>query len=618
MRLVDRKSLCVLAGLLAFLLLAPQLGLRQQIPIVTSVLFVAIFAYAWHPVGGILGELSIAHVVFWAAGSYSLVISVQSDWPLLVAAGVALAVGGAAAALLVFFIMLSKLEGFYVMVVTLIFAFISIAAVRASSFLGQNEGISLGTYPMSRELVYAFLVILLGSLILLNLALLNSRRGLVWLAIQNDAEGVSVLGWSVMRERLIAYALTGSLCALGGLLYGAYLGHASPGVSIDINLLLIALLAVYVGGAGTGWGPLVGVVVLEGLAAIARAYSTSVATAQYFRMFQYLVALAFVIIFFGRERKRSLTSIPAGSRYGSATAPPTGGPEGGEAEEQSTVVMNLKSRPPQLQSAPHTTEVESIGKVNVVNALSVPDANASLQWSGALKIQDLKKSFGGNSVLDDVTFEVNPGEVVGLVGPNGAGKSTICNIVSGTIRSDAGELHFGDVRVDRFPPHKRASLGLARTFQTPRIFQNLTLAENVVIAGRLVGSHEAHILLHDLGITAPERMAGSATLVERRMVEIARLMSVSPKWVLLDEPLAGLSPEEQRDVLDLVRYIAAQNSCVLIIEHLIPIVAPVTDRMVVLHGGELIADGPPELVLREQHVVDAYLGQPVELASTTE
>jgi ABC-type branched-subunit amino acid transport system ATPase component len=239
--------------------------------------------------------------------------------------------------------------------------------------------------------------------------------------------------------------------------------------------------------------------------------------------------------------------------------------------------------------------------------------NATREDRGPLRVEHLRKSFGGLRVLEDVSFHVDPGEILGLVGPNGAGKSTICNLIAGLIPPDEGRITFGSREIGSMAPHRRVQFGLGRTYQTPRVFPSLTLAENVAIAGSAAGTAEARRLLEGFGVVQPDKLGETATLMERRMVEIARLSALQPHWVLLDEPLAGLATEEHDLLLERVKEMAEGGTSVMIIEHLVPVIAPITDRIVVLDGGRLIADGPPEVVLRQQEVVDAYLGEPIAL-----
>jgi ABC-type branched-subunit amino acid transport system ATPase component len=246
----------------------------------------------------------------------------------------------------------------------------------------------------------------------------------------------------------------------------------------------------------------------------------------------------------------------------------------------------------------------------------VPDGRP--RDGGPLTVESLKIAFGGNQVLRDVSFELRPGEILGLVGPNGAGKSTICNLISGHLRPDSGQITLGGRDCHGIRPHERARLGLGRSYQTPRVFGSLSLAQNVLVTGSKVTRRDAVSLLEGLGIDDPDRLASTATLMERRLVEIARILAVEWKWVLLDEPMAGLTRAEHDVILGHIKALSQIGVGVVLIEHLIPVIAPVVDRMIVLDTGVLIASGQPREVLQSKAVIDAYLGEPLILTESTE
>lgn len=558
-----------LAVLIGALLALPEDGiLGIDRGAMTSILLVLAFTYAWHPVGGILGQLSLAHLVFWVAGSYAFILATNAGWRLAPTLLAAAAVGAALALVVVSFSSIARLDGLYLMTFGLVLVFLAAAIIGEWDWLGGDSGLSATNLTLSVDTVYTAVVLFCAALIAVNIALLTSRRGLVWLAIRDDEERVAATGWSPRAEQTKAYVGTGALCAIGGALLAASIGYISPETGLELELIVVPILAVFVGGPGTVWGPLFGVTLFEGLSTLASQSATTVESAQNATLVQYLVALVVVALLLNRERGRRGTIAADGEP---ATSAPTGGPS---------------------------------------RAISPPGTG---QAEGPLRVESVAKAFGGLHVLSDVTIRVEPGEIVGLVGPNGAGKSTICNIVAGVIGPDSGLVALGSRRVDGLPPYRRARLGLGRTFQTPRVFPTLNLAENVAIAGRGPLTADPAALLRELGVAAPDRNGARASLFERRMVEVARLAATRPRWVLLDEPLAGLTGDEHDVILRLVRRFADAGACVVIIEHLIPAIAPVTDRMIVLSGGRLIGDGEPRAVLRQPEVVDAYLGQPVAL-----
>jgi branched-chain amino acid transport system permease protein len=239
----------------------------------------------------------------------------------------------------------------------------------------------------------------------------------------------------------------------------------------------------------------------------------------------------------------------------------------------------------------------------------VPD-DVLLRATGVCKI------FGTVRALDCVDLHVRAGEILGLVGPNGSGKSTFINVLSRYFKADGGEIHFGGTRIDRLPAHRVAGLGLARTYQVPRPFATLTSLENVTageLFGRAGGKRDsrdrARELLDFVGLAGQERtVSASLTLHQRKQLELARALACRPRLIMLDEVLAGLNPTEIESAILLVRRIRDLGISVIFVEHNMRAVASLSDRVVVVQSGRLIAEGAPDDVLRRPDVVEAYLG----------
>jgi ABC-type branched-subunit amino acid transport system ATPase component len=232
-----------------------------------------------------------------------------------------------------------------------------------------------------------------------------------------------------------------------------------------------------------------------------------------------------------------------------------------------------------------------------------------------LVIDGAAKSFGQIAVLRDVSFRVEAGQVVGLLGSNGAGKSTLCNILSGLVRCDRGAVSLDGADLGRIPVAERARLGVGRSFQTPRLFPSLSLRENLAITDA-IGHGEAGEILRALAITGSDaQISRDNDFFARRLTEVARAVALGRHVLLLDEPLAGLTEDQHAIVLALARSAAQRGSRVVLVEHLVPAVAPVVDKLVVLAGGIVIADGPPAEVLADEAVIEAYLGSALVVES---
>ena len=238
--------------------------------------------------------------------------------------------------------------------------------------------------------------------------------------------------------------------------------------------------------------------------------------------------------------------------------------------------------------------------------------------SALLELDGVSRRFGGLRAIHNVTLSVPAGEIVGVIGPNGAGKTTLVNVVTGVHPASAGSVRFSGKDITRVKPWQAARLGIARTFQVVQPFPEMTVLENVAAAAMFAGaaaygeaaSREAREHLRFVGLAdLAARPAASLTLAMRKRLELAKSLAMRPKLVLLDEVNAGLNATEVEHALELIRAISARGVTVLIIEHLMKVVLSLCTRIVVLHHGELIAQGAPGEIVKDARVVQAYLGR---------
>jgi branched-chain amino acid transport system ATP-binding protein len=233
-----------------------------------------------------------------------------------------------------------------------------------------------------------------------------------------------------------------------------------------------------------------------------------------------------------------------------------------------------------------------------------------------LEVQGLTKRFGGLTAVDDVSLSVEAGGITGLIGPNGAGKTTLFSLISGFERPSLGHIMFRGEEISDLPPHRRAGLGIARTFQIVQPFARLSVAENIAVGAHLRHGSRAEAMVKARDIAARlglepmlDKPAASLTVAGRKRLELARALATEPVLLLLDEVLAGLNPSEMRDIIPVIRAIRDNGVTVIMVEHVMHAVMNLCERVIVLNQGRMIADGSPREVTRDQRVVEAYLGQ---------
>src|SRR5258705_4177620 len=389
-------------------------------------------------------------------------------------------------------------------------------------------------------------------------------------ALRDDEDVAEVLGVPTYRYKLVAFALSCFIAGLIGGIHAMFVTYVTVAETFSVGLAVDAIMMAALGGTRFWYGPALGAVIVTALTQSLTGGESAILNRAL------IGAILIVVIVFLPDGVAG--GLPRGAR------PAAGGPVAAATSVAAAVTTESPARP-----------------------AAVP----------LLGCTDVKKAFRGLQALAGVTLEVRAGEILGLIGPNGSGKSTLINVVSRYYQADGGRVVLDGRDIARVQAHRIAGLGLARTYQIPRSFRRLSVVDNVALAamfggghGREAGQRVARSWLAFTGLVArAEALPDELNLLERKFLDLARALASEPRLVLLDEVLSGLTPSQMTDALQLVRRIRDRGTTVIFVEHIMRAVLDLADRVVVLNGGQVIVEGLPPHVMRDPHVVRAYLGK---------
>jgi branched-chain amino acid transport system permease protein len=547
---------CVGLALAAAVIAYPLYANGYYLALGISILYFTILATAWAMFSGPTRYISLATAAFFGLGAYTAaVLGETMPWPVVLLAA---AVLGALVAAITGLSTL-RLSGIYFV----IFSFGLAELIRQLVIWYEvNVHKSVGRYLFSavtRDILYWQLLGLAALVFMTGWLLDRSRYGLAIRAIGADETAAGHSGIDAARVKLAVFMLSAVFMSVTGAVMAPRWTYIDPSIAFNPMISFQVVIMALLGGAGSLFGPVLGVVPLVLL--------FEVLTATLPNHFSIVLGAIFVLI---------VMALPKG---------------------MIGLVGPRLRRTYAGDGAPARRGAAGAGPLLVVDRVS--------------------KLFGGLRAVDGVSFEVAPGQIVGVIGPNGSGKTTLLNTLSGALVPSSGTIRLGGMAIGGLRPHRIARLGLARTFQLVRVMSDLTAAENVAAATLFRAARPAsgtaaetsRQLLDLVGLGQKlDTPAGELTYIDQKRLELARALALEPCLVLLDEWLAGLNPSELTTGIALIAKLRDRGMTIIMVEHVMDAIRALCSHCIVMNAGSVIARGVPDEVLSDPKVIAAYLG----------
>lgn len=543
------------------------------------VYFWIVLATSWNILSGYSGYFSFGHGAFVGAGVYTTaVLTTVFDVPFLATLPAAAAIAallGLGVGAVVFRV--GRLRGELFALLTLAVTFV-LATIILNTPIDGGPGILMSGVPLPALMsspsstFYVLALVLLVATLWIARGIYHAKLGLGLFAIHDDEDAAEVLGVPTFRYKLLAFGISCALAGVAGGIHAMFISYVTVGETFSITVPLTVVLMSVLGGTRHWFGPAVGATVIT---ALLYAFTTS----DYPVLGRATVGLILIVVILFMPDGLLGRFVPR--------------------------LRRAEQKPATLAATPLHAQAGS--------------ENGPAPGETLLEVEDLSKAFKGLQALDRVALQVKRGEILGLVGPNGSGKSTLINVVSGHYHADAGRILFRGADLVPIEAHRVARAGIARTYQIPRPFAHLTVLQNVALPARFghaaleraSAEREAWYWLEFTGLAGKaDAMPDALNLHQRKFLELARALASRSDLLLLDEVLSGLTPSEIDDAIRTIRAIRDLGATIVFVEHVMRAVMELTDRIVVLNQGRVIAEGLPDEVMRRSDVVTAYLGKP--------
>jgi branched-chain amino acid transport system permease protein len=585
----DRHSLQTMLGFVAiYALLATFTTDGYYQLILTMVLVWACFGLSWNLLSGYTGLVSFGHAAFFGLGAYTTALGQMhfglSPYVLIPLAAIFGGISGLLVGIPTF-----RLRGHYFALAMLAYP---LALLYVFEWLGYQEV----TLPMMRDqplaymqfedpriYTYIALAMLLGGM-LLTRKIERTRFGMALLSIKQNEAAAEAAGIDTYSWKLKAITLSGAMAAAVGAFYAIVLLVVTPISVFGMLVSSQALIVTMFGGVGTVWGAVIGSAILIPIAEILHSELGS-----------YLPGIQGVI--YGAAVTTVILVAPEGLYWKVRDV---------LRKRKGGTIAPVRDMEAPNSGAPSLASIER----------SEQQRTAAESGEVILEARGLSKQFGGLMAVDDVSFKVRKGMILGIIGPNGAGKTTAFNLLNGFFEPTAGEVLINGRNMAGLKPHEVCAAGVGRTFQIMRPFMRMSVAENVVVGAfvRASTDEEAYRLAQEaiekVGLSAiANRIASELTSKELRLMELARALAGQPQLLLLDETLAGLGQSEAEELIVVLKRLAAEDITIVIIEHTMQAMVRLVDRFLVLNHGKVLTEGSPESIIRDKSVVEAYLGK---------